>query len=99
MAILKRRTVTLWDIERAARRFMMAVAAAAAMVGLSCHAGLISADANYERQAWYLMTEHDGFMVTTRFDNEAACRPLASPTAACSSGASLMDRPLATPRP
>ena len=78
-------------LERRARFVMGALALAAVVLGLTFKAGLVSNMPSYDRQSWYLVSEHHGFVVSSQVDDEAACRKRASASAVCRSGQSLLD--------
>ncbi|MBC7414531.1 MAG: hypothetical protein H7327_06315 [Herminiimonas sp.] len=79
-------------LERRARFIMGAAALVAVVLGLTFKTGLVSTMATYERQSWYLVSEHDGFVVSSQVDDEAACRKRESAAAVCRSGESLVDQ-------
>ncbi len=82
-----------WNhLERRARFIMGSAALVAVVLGLTFKTGLVSTMPTYERLSWYLVSEHNGFMVSSQVDDEAACRKRASTSAVCRSGASLLDQ-------
>ncbi len=92
MALTSRSAPALQTFERTARVWMGGVAVVAAMVGIGFNAGLISTVPVYDRQSWYLVSEHAGFIVTSRVDDEEACRKREKSDAICRSGSSLADQ-------
>ena len=78
--------------ERRARFVMGFAALVAVMLGLTLKTGLVSTMPSYERQSWYLVSEHGGFVVSTQVDDEAVCRKRASASTVCRSGQSLLDQ-------
>ena len=92
MAIQSRSASSLHTFEYRARIWMSGVAIVAAFFGLSFKAGLISTAQVYDRQSWYLVSEHAGFIVTSVVDDEAACRKRETADAVCHRGSSLADR-------
>lgn len=82
-----------WNhLERRARFVMGTAALAAVVLGLTFKTGLVSTMPSYERQSWYLVSEHNGFVVSSQVDDEAACRKRASASVVCRSGQSLLDQ-------
>ena len=79
-------------LERRARFVMGAAALVAIVLALTFKTGLVSTMPTYERQSWYLVSEHRGFIVSSQVDDEAACRKRASASAVCRSGQSLLDQ-------
>ena len=94
MAVPGRAMGNLHRLERGARIALGGVAISAAVIGLLFKSELLSTSPTYDRQSWYLVTEHAGFIVTSRLDDEAACRKLEKPASFCRSGSSLQE-PLA----
>ena len=92
MAMTTRSAPSLRSLERTARLLMSGMAVLAAMIGLSFKAGLISTVPIYDRQSWYLVAEHAGYVVTSQVDDEAACRKREHAGAVCRSGSSLADQ-------
>ena len=99
MAILNRALSTSRSIERQARLVMGSLAILAALLGLSLKADLIRSAPDYDRQSWYLVSQHQGFMVTTLTNDEAACRKRQAPDATCHSGSSMADHPRLADKP
>lgn len=87
----------LRGLERSARRFMCGVATVAASTGLAFHADLLGVTPQYERQSWYLVSEHAGFTVTSVAPDEAACRKREEPSRVCHSGISMQAEPFGSP--
>ena len=82
-----------WNhVERRARFVMGSAALVAVVLGLTLKTGLVSTMPTYERLSWYLVSEHNGFVVSSQVDDEAACRKRASASVACRSGQSLLDQ-------
>lgn len=79
-------------LERRARFVMGSATLVAVVLGLTFKTGLVSTMPSYERQAWYLVSEHGGFVVSSQVDDEVACRKRASASAVCRSGQSLLDQ-------
>ena len=92
------KSIDLQGLERTARRFMCGVASVAAITGLSFHAGLLSMAPQYDRQSWYLVSEHAGVVVTRVEPDEAACRKRQEGVAACHSGAAMQSRAIVATR-
>ncbi len=92
MAISNGDAISLRGLERSARMLMGGVAITAAFIGLTYKAGWISSAPDYDRQSWYLVSEHDGFTLTSRLEDEASCRKKEKAPAVCRSGSSLMDQ-------
>lgn len=88
----RRATIALAQFEHRARTWMSGVAVVGAAICLCFRAGLLSTSPVYERQSWYLVSEHAGFIVTSEADDEAACRKRETMEAVCHSGSSLADR-------
>ena len=93
MAILGAKMKNFQDLERGARRLMTVLATGAAITGLAFEAGLLRTAPQYDRQSWYLVSEHAGFVVTSVADDEAACRKREKAPAVCHSGGSMQSRP------
>lgn len=79
-------------LERRARFVMGLAALVAVVLGLTFKYGLVSTKPTYERQSWYLVSDHHGFVISRRVDDEAACRKRSSALAVCHSGQSLLDQ-------
>ncbi|MBC7514331.1 MAG: hypothetical protein H7234_07845 [Herminiimonas sp.] len=93
MTILGAKFADLQGLERGVRWLMCVVATGAAITGLAFEAGLLSMAPQYERQSWYLVSEHAGFIVTSVADDEAACRKREKAPAVCYSGGAMQARP------
>lgn len=93
MTMLGEKFADLQGLERGARRLMSVVATSVAITGLAFEAGLLSMAPQYERQSWYLVSEHAGFVVTSVVDDEAACRKREKAPAVCYSGGNMQARP------
>ena len=78
-------------LERRARFVMGSVALVAVVMGLTFKTGLVSTMPTYERQSWYLVSEHHGFVVSSQVNDEAACRKRQRGTDVCRSGQSMLD--------
>lgn len=91
MAINDRNFKRLCSVERRARFGFGCVAIVVAAMGLCFKTGLVDTRASYDRQSWYLVTEHDGFMVTSQVKDERSCRQLETISTGCRSGKSLME--------
>lgn len=98
MSAIKQQVFNIRSLERGARFFMGVVAAMAVLVLITFKTGLIKTSADYDRQSWYLVTEREGYTITSQLADEAACRQreemLAAKSAGsvCRSGASLADQ-------
>lgn len=77
-------------IERRARFVMGAAALVAVVLGLTFKTGLVSTMPSYERQSWYLVSQHEGFIVSSRVDDETSCRKQENASSVCRSGESLL---------
>ena len=93
MMIPGAKSADLRGLERSARHFMCGVATVAAITGLSFQAGLLGMVPQYERQSWYLVSEHAGFTVTSVVSDEATCRKREEPSRVCYSGVSMQAEP------
>ena len=93
MTVLGAKIKDLQVFERGARRLMTVVATGAAITGLAFEVGFLSMAPQYDRQSWYLVSEHAGFVVTSVVDDEAACRKREKAPAVCHSGGSMQSRP------
>lgn len=81
-----------WNHFERRARFVVGTSALVAVVFcLTFKTGLVSTMPSYERQSWYLVRVHDGFVVSSQVDDEVACRKRASALAVCRSGQSLLD--------
>jgi hypothetical protein len=92
MAMNDRNFKTLCCVERRARFGFGCVAIAVAVMGLCLKTGLVDTRASYDRQSWYLVTEHDGFMVTSQVEDERSCRLQETTGSGCRSGKSLIEK-------
>ena len=79
-------------LERRARFVMGSAALVGVVLGLVFKTGLVSTMPTYERQSWYLISEHNGFVVSSLVDDEAVCRKRASESTICRSGQNLLDQ-------
>lgn len=93
MSSLSAKMADLYGLERRARQVMGVAASCVAIVGLSFEAGLVRTAPSYERQSWYVVREHAGFIVTSEVADEAACRKREERSSTCHSGASMQAKP------
>lgn len=84
--------MNLENIERLARYVMGSVALVAGMAAVLVTTGLIGTAPSYERDAWYLISEHDGFVVTRLVSDEATCRKREQRSKVCRSGKTLIEQ-------
>ncbi|MBC7500646.1 MAG: hypothetical protein H7315_09120 [Herminiimonas sp.] len=78
-------------VERRVRSVAVVVTVALVLAAGAVQAGLISRAPSYNFQAWYLVTEHTGFLVTSEYADEAACQRKRNATSVCQSGRTLID--------
>lgn len=84
-------TNMLMVFERRARYVMVAVAVLVALLALAFKAGWIREQQSYDRHAWYLISAHERFVVTSEYPDEAACRRAQDASSTCRSGGALID--------
>jgi hypothetical protein len=76
--------------ERRARHAMGVLAVLLGAVALLFKVGWVSTTPSYQDAAWYSVSEHAGFLVTTRHANESACKLAAQqPAVVCRSGRAI----------
>jgi hypothetical protein len=69
--------IELW--ERRARYIAGGVAALLGIIALLFELGWVSTTTSYQDAAWYSVSEHSGFVVTTRHADETSCKQAARP--------------------
>ena len=79
-------------VERRVRSVAVVVTVALVLTAGAVQAGLISSAPSYNFRAWYLVTEHTGFLVTSEYVDEAACQRNRNATSICHSGRTLIDQ-------
>ncbi len=84
-------TKLLLTFERRARYVMVVAACLLALLAVAFEAGWIRHEQSYDRHAWYLINNHDKFVITSEFPDEATCRRAATSEAVCRSGGALID--------
>lgn len=77
--------------ERRARYIMIAASVLVVFFALAFKAGWITEHQSYKRHAWYLISDHDRFVVTSEYEDEAACRRAQDAGSTCRSGSTLID--------
>ncbi|MDB5763646.1 MAG: hypothetical protein JWQ21_2641 [Herminiimonas sp.] len=78
-------TNSLLTFERRARYLMSFIALLMIVALVLFKTGLVSTAPSYNAQAWYSVSDHAGFVITTEYADEAACRSSA-PSIVCRSG-------------
>jgi hypothetical protein len=84
-------TKTLLLFERRARYVMVAASVLVALLAVAFKAGWITEHQSYDRHAWYLISAHDRFVVTSEYQDEAACHRAQDASSTCRSGGSLIE--------
>lgn len=82
---------SLLVFERRARYVMVAASVLVVLLAVAFKAGWIAEQQRYDRHVWYLISAHDRFVVTSEYQDEAACRRAQDASSTCRSGGSLIE--------
>jgi putative AlgH/UPF0301 family transcriptional regulator len=83
-------TISAVTVERRARYTMSAVCGLMLFGMAAWDAGWLQREPSYKNDSWYLVNEHSGFVVTSEFQDEAACMREEKTPGSCHSGKSLI---------